>query len=65
MHARFEELWEHEQATLDLERYWSVTVTLYGPGNGERAIRRLAPQQPGGPRTPAPRSSAAGDTHGR
>ncbi|MGC4829196.1 DUF5919 domain-containing protein [Micromonospora arida] len=28
VHARFEELWEHEQATLDLERYWSVTVTL-------------------------------------
>ncbi|MCX5116946.1 DUF5919 domain-containing protein [Micromonospora sp. NBC_00362] len=28
VHARFEELWEHEQATLDLERYWSVMVTL-------------------------------------
>ncbi|MER7591927.1 DUF5919 domain-containing protein [Micromonospora sp. NPDC127501] len=28
VHARFEELWEHQQATLDLERYWSVTVTL-------------------------------------
>ncbi|MDG4758327.1 DUF5919 domain-containing protein [Micromonospora sp. WMMD710] len=28
VHARFEELWEHEQATLNLERYWSVTVTL-------------------------------------
>ncbi|MGW5557781.1 DUF5919 domain-containing protein [Micromonospora sp. NPDC003944] len=28
VHARFEELWEHEQATVDLERYWSVMVTL-------------------------------------
>ncbi|GAB4102472.1 hypothetical protein GCM10028790_14900 [Micromonospora taraxaci] len=28
VHARFEELWEHDQATLNLERYWSVTVTL-------------------------------------
>ncbi|PWR11706.1 hypothetical protein DKT68_05095 [Micromonospora acroterricola] len=140
VHARFEELWEHEQATLDLERYWSVTVTLrhddsdvvevqvpyvtvdgqhyvdchafrlarpltvravlpprapgaapgvfalaeladgdrtpaatvvrhfdqkYGPGGGDRAVRRLAPQPSGGSRTPAPRSTAAGDPHGR
>ncbi|MFI7519623.1 DUF5919 domain-containing protein [Micromonospora globbae] len=28
VHARFEELWEHDQATLPLERYWSTTVTL-------------------------------------
>ncbi|MCM0679097.1 DUF5919 domain-containing protein [Micromonospora phytophila] len=28
VHARFEELWEHEQATSTLERYWSTTVTL-------------------------------------
>lgn len=28
VHARFEELWEHEQATSSLERYWSTTVTL-------------------------------------
>ncbi|MEU5910288.1 DUF5919 domain-containing protein [Micromonospora sp. NPDC047527] len=139
VHARFEELWEHEQATVNLERYWSVTVTLrhddsdvvevqvpyvtvegqhyvdcpgfrvtgpltvravlpprapgaapgvfglaeptdtdrtpaatvkrhfdqkYGHGDGQRAIRRLVPT-PGGPRTPAPRSAAAGDAHGR
>ncbi|TNH31066.1 hypothetical protein FHG89_04050 [Micromonospora orduensis] len=36
----------------------------YGHDDGERAIRRLVPP-PGGPRTPAPRSSAAGDMHGR
>ncbi|WCN84212.1 DUF5919 domain-containing protein [Micromonospora sp. LH3U1] len=140
VHARFEELWEHEQATLNLERYWSVTVTLrhdnsdvievrvpyvtvdgqhyvdcrgfrvtggpltvraalpprasgstpavfalaqpadgdrtraavverhfdqkYGHGDGEREIYRLV-AAPGDPRTPAPRSAAAGDTHGR
>ncbi|MFI6783425.1 DUF5919 domain-containing protein [Micromonospora sp. NPDC050276] len=139
VHARFEELWEHEQATLDLERYWSVMVTLrhdesdvvevrvpyvtvdgqhyvdcrgfrvtgpltvravlpprapgaapgvfalaepvegdrtptavvkrhfdqkYGPGDGERNIRRLVPP-PGDARTPAPRPAAAGDTHAR
>ncbi len=28
VHARFEELWEHEQATLSLEQYWSIKVTL-------------------------------------
>ncbi|WBB68597.1 hypothetical protein [Micromonospora sp. WMMD812] len=28
VHARFEELWEHEQATLSLDDYWSTTVTL-------------------------------------
>ncbi|MFF4879832.1 DUF5919 domain-containing protein [Micromonospora sp. NPDC000668] len=141
VHARFEELWEHEQATVNLEQYWSVTVTLrhddsdvvevqvpyvtvdgqhyidcrafrltrpltvravlpprapgaaptvfalaeladgdrtpaatvartfdqkYGPGDGERAVRRLVSQPSGGgPRTPAPRSTAAGDPHGR
>ncbi|PYC67747.1 hypothetical protein C7C45_20640 [Micromonospora arborensis] len=139
VHARFEELWEHEQATLVLERYWSVTVTLrhddsdvvevrvpyatvdgqhyvdcrgfrvtapltmraalpprapgaapavftlaeptdedrtpaaavqrhfdqkYGHGDGEREIYRLV-SVPGGPRTPAPRTSAVGDAHGR
>ncbi|MFJ6151191.1 DUF5919 domain-containing protein [Micromonospora profundi] len=139
VHARFEELWEHEQATVNLERYWSVTVTLrhdgsdvvevpvpyvtvdgqhyvdcgsfrvtgpltvravlpprapgaapavfglaepadtdrtpaatvkrhfdqkYGRGDEQRAIRRLVPP-PGGPRTPVPRSTAAGDAHGR
>ncbi|MFJ6168208.1 hypothetical protein ACIQH6_24035 [Micromonospora orduensis] len=36
----------------------------YGHDDGERAIRRLVPP-PGGSRTPVPRSSAAGDTHGR
>ncbi|MGC4869018.1 DUF5919 domain-containing protein [Micromonospora sp. DT53] len=139
VHARFEELWEHEQATLDLERYWSVTVTLrhdesdvvevrvpyvtvdgqhyvdcrgfrvtgpltvravlpprapgaapgvfalaepadgdrppaavvkrhfdqkYGPGDGERDVRRLVPP-PGDARTPAPRPATASDTHAR
>ena len=138
VHARFEELWEHEQATLDLARYWSVSVTLrhddsdmvevpmpyvtmegqhyvdcgafkmtgqltaravlpprapgaipqvfaladpadedptqatavqkhfdqkYGQGPGERQIYRLVPA--GGSRTPAPRSAAGDDTHGR
>ncbi|MGK5740485.1 DUF5919 domain-containing protein [Micromonospora sp. URMC 103] len=29
VHARFEELWKHQQATLPLERYWSITVTLH------------------------------------
>ncbi|WP_431913562.1 DUF5919 domain-containing protein [Micromonospora carbonacea] len=28
VHARFEELWGQPQATLDLERYWSTTITL-------------------------------------
>ncbi|MFC8850488.1 MULTISPECIES: hypothetical protein [unclassified Micromonospora] len=28
VHARFEELWMHEQATLPLDRYWSTTITL-------------------------------------
>ncbi|WP_124815456.1 DUF5919 domain-containing protein [Micromonospora ureilytica] len=139
VHARFEELWEHEQATLDLERYWSVMVTLrhdesdvvevrvpyvtvdgqhyvdcrgfrvtgpltvravlpprapgaapgvfalaepadgdrtpaavvkrhfdqkYGPGDGERDVRRLVPP-PGDTRTPVPRPATAGDTHAR
>ncbi|MER7893128.1 DUF5919 domain-containing protein [Micromonospora sp. NPDC094482] len=32
VHARFEELWEHEQATLSLERYWSAAVTLSHDG---------------------------------
>ncbi|MCF0097363.1 DUF5919 domain-containing protein [Micromonospora sp. MH99] len=139
VHARFEELWEHEQATVNLERYWSVAVTLrhddsdvvevqvpyvsvdgqhyvdcgvfkvtgpltvravlpprapggapgvfalaepvdgdrtpaatvrrhfdqkYGGGDGQREIRRLVPP-PDGARTPAPRSAAAGDAHGR
>ncbi|GAB3937743.1 DUF5919 domain-containing protein [Micromonospora vulcania] len=139
VHARFEELWEHGQTTVNLDRYWSVMVTLlhdesdvvevqvpyvtvdgqhyidcrafrlarplsvraglppraagaaaavfalaepadgdrtpaasvirhfdqkYGRGDGERALRRLVPQ-PNGPRTPEPRSAAAGDAHGR
>ncbi|MEH1169031.1 hypothetical protein V6V47_26975 [Micromonospora sp. CPCC 205539] len=33
VHARFEELWEHEQATVSLERYASVTVTLRHDGS--------------------------------
>ncbi|MFC4016983.1 DUF5919 domain-containing protein [Micromonospora sp. GCM10011542] len=140
VHARFEELWEHGEATLGLERYWSITVTLrhddsdvvevqvpyvtvegqhyidcrafrltrpltvraplpprtpgstpgvfalaepadgdrtppasvarhfdqkYGPGDGKRALRRLVPQPPAGTRTPAPRSTAVVDPHGR
>jgi hypothetical protein len=28
VHARFEELWEQPQATLDLQRYWSTNITL-------------------------------------
>ncbi|MFC7547814.1 hypothetical protein [Plantactinospora sp. GCM10030261] len=28
VHARFEELWQHEQATLTLDQYWSTAVTL-------------------------------------
>lgn len=33
VHARFEELWEHEQATSTLDRYWSTTVTLRHDGS--------------------------------
>jgi hypothetical protein len=28
VHARFEELWGHHQATLTLEKYWSAPVVL-------------------------------------
>ncbi|WP_326558135.1 hypothetical protein [Micromonospora sp. NBC_01796] len=28
VHARFEELWGHHQATLNLERYWAAPMTL-------------------------------------
>ncbi|MFY1614985.1 hypothetical protein [Micromonospora sp. WMMD736] len=28
VHARFEELWEHQRETSNLDQYWSVTVTL-------------------------------------
>jgi hypothetical protein len=33
MHARFEELWGHQQATLTLERYWSTAVVLRHAGS--------------------------------